>query len=96
MSYESDQMEYLRYAIRQEIPKAVRSLKEFQNEFGDGKLINALNENTKEQKIANLLTLCELSMSQPQLRILTPEETKEILITVKDAVITKNNKVKKR
>ena len=89
MSYETDVMESLRYAIKREIPSLTRELKNFSNEFGDGSLINALNENTKEQKVANLLRLCEISMRKPEYNLLSSSETIEILKTVKESIVPK-------
>lgn len=90
MSYEADVMDSLRAVIRNEVPSLIRELRGFSKEFGNGTLINVLNENVKAQQMSNLLRLCEISMQRPELKLLSSEETVEILKTVKSNIVGNN------
>ncbi|MDD2377660.1 MAG: hypothetical protein PHE05_02375 [Bacilli bacterium] len=87
MSYETEVMENLRFAIRNEIPKMSRDLKNFNKNFNGNEIINTLEKNTNEQQVSNVLKLCELSMQHPEYRLLTNEEVKELLKGVRDNII---------
>lgn len=81
--YLADQMQSLRYALRD----MAGELRSFSSEFGGGKLIDSLNKNSKVQETANLISLYQLSMSRPELNLLNKEEQMEILSTIKNNIM---------
>jgi len=87
MSYEADVMSSLRTAIRDEIPALKYEIRNMNKK--NESLIEALNENAKDQKVANLLRLCEISMQRPELNLLSSSETVEILKNVKESIAPK-------
>lgn len=87
MSYEADVMSGLRIAIRDEMPALKYEIRNMNKR--NETLIEALNESVKEQKVANLLRLCEISMQRPELNLLSSSETVEILKTVKESIAPK-------
>lgn len=73
------------------LAESVRHLK---NAIGDKfpPLIEILNQNLCEQRITNMLKLCEFAMEHPELGLLTPQEIKETLFTAKEIMLTDSQK----
>ncbi|MDD2181011.1 MAG: hypothetical protein PHW32_01445 [Bacilli bacterium] len=96
MSYETDVMDGLRYALKNEVPKISRDLNNFNKNFNGAEVVNRLEKNTNEQQISNILKLCELSQQHPEYELLTNEEVKELLKGVRDNIINSRKEETKK